>query len=87
MLFPFIFGIDKDIINIRYHKNIELLYQNLVDVALKRDWGVCQAKKYHIVLEIAIASFESCFPFITLSDLYLIIDIGYIKLDETSSPT
>ena len=35
MLFAFALGIDKDVIEIHYHKNIELLCQDLINIALE----------------------------------------------------
>ena len=37
MLFAFAFDLDKDVIKVHYHKNVELLYYDCVDIALKRD--------------------------------------------------
>ncbi len=36
MLFAFALGINEDVIEVYYHKNVVLLYQDLVDLALKR---------------------------------------------------
>ena len=35
MFLVLVLGIDEDIIEVYYHKNVELFYQNLVDIALE----------------------------------------------------
>ncbi len=83
MLSSFTFGIDEGIIEVHYHKNVELLYQDLIDIALERSRYIGQSKKHHLVFEMAIAGPEGCFPFIAFSDPHLIVDISQIKLGET----
>ena len=46
MLFTLALNVDEDIIEVHYHKNIELLCQDFVDKALKRAWCVDQSKRY-----------------------------------------
>ena len=87
MLFAFAFGIDENVIKVYYHEYVELFYQDLIDVALERNWYVSQSKKHYLVLEMAIVSPKSHFPFIVFLDLHLMVDIGQIELDKTSSPT
>ncbi len=36
VLLSFAFSIDEDVIEVYYHENVELLCQDLVDIALKR---------------------------------------------------
>ena len=81
MFFVFVFGVDKDIIKIHYHENVEFLYQNLINVALKCGQCVDQSKRHHLILKIAIAALESRLPFIFFLDPYLMIGIGQIKLN------
>ena len=87
MFFSLGFGIDEDVIKIYYYENVKLFYKNLVNVALERSRCVGQSKKYHLILEMAIAGPEDCFSFISFFDLHPIIGIGQIELGETSSPT
>ena len=75
MLFAFTFGIDKDIIKVHNHENIELFCQDCIDIALKCDWCIGQSKTYHLVLKIAIADSENSFSFIAFFDLYLMIGV------------
>ena len=87
MIFSLIFDIDKDIIKIYYYKNIELFYQNLIDIALEYSRCVGQYKRHYLVLKMAVAGLESHFPFMSFSNLYPIVSISQVKLDETPSPT
>ncbi len=87
MLFSLTFIIDTTIVEVYNNKNVELLRQNLVDVALKSGWYIGQAKRHDLILEVVILSLEGHILFIIFSDLYSIIGIDSIKLCETLSPT
>ena len=87
MLFIIAFDIDKDVIEVHYHKNVKFFCQDLVDIALERSQYVGQSKKHYLVLKMAIAGFESRFLFIVFPNPHLIIGICQIKLDKISSPT
>ena len=76
MFFSLIFGIDENVIEVYYHKNIEYFCQNLVDIALERDQYVSQSKRYHLIFKIVIADLKNRLPFIFFLDLYLIVGIG-----------
>ena len=76
----FIFAINKNVVQVYNNKNVKLFYQNLVDIALKSGWCISQTKKhYYLILKIAIISLESCFLFVSFSNLHSIINIGEIK--------
>ncbi len=79
-------GIDEDIIEVYYYKNVELLFQDLIDIALECSRCVNQSKKHHLVLGMAIAGLEGHLLFITFPDPHLMISIGQIELSETLSP-
>ncbi len=85
MFFAFAFSVDKNVIKIHYYSNVKLLCQDLIDIALEWGRGIDQSKKHYLILEMAIASPESCFLFVAFSDPHLMIDISQIKLGETSS--
>ncbi len=87
VLFAFVLGVDKDVIEIHYYENVELLCQHLVDVTLKRGRCVGQSKKHDLIFEVTIASFEGRLLFVAFPDPYSIVGIGQIKLGETSSLT
>ena len=86
MLFAFVFDVNEDVIKIYYYKNIKLLYEDLVDVALKRSWHISQSKRHHLILKMAIAGPEDRFLFIIFADLYSMIDISQIKLNKMLDP-
>ncbi len=87
MLFAFTLGVDEDVIEVHYHKNVELLCQNLVNLALKHGRCIGQSKRYDLIFKVTIAGPEGHLPFIAFLDPHLIVDISQIKLSKTSSPT
>ncbi len=87
VLLVFAFGIDEDVIKVHYYKNVELLCQNLVDIALECDRCVDQSERYDLVLEVVIAGPEGRLSFIAFSDPHLMVGIDQIKLGEMLSPT
>ncbi len=87
VLLTFAFGVDEDVIEIHYYKNVKLLCQNLVDIALERGRCIEQSKKHNLVLEVAIAGPEGRLPFVAFPYLHSMIDISQIELGEMSSPT
>ncbi len=87
MLFAFAFGVDKDVIEVYNHENVKLLYQDIVDIALKYGRCVGQSKRHDLVFEVAIVGSEGCLPFTAFSDPYLMVGIGEIEFGKTSSPT
>ncbi len=87
MLFAFAFGIDENVIKVHYHKNVEHLCQDLIDVALEHGRYIGQSKRHHLVLEIAIAGPEDYHPFIVFPDPHLMIGIGQIELGKMLSLT
>ncbi len=76
MLFSFAFGVDVDVIEIYNHKNVKLLCQNLVDIAVESGRCIGQSKRHYLVLEMAIAGSEGCLLFIVFSDPHLMVGIG-----------
>ncbi len=76
MLFAFALGIDEDVIEIHYHKNVELFYHDLVDITLKCGRRVGQSKRHDLVFEVTIAGPEGRLPLIAFLDPHLIVSIG-----------
>ena len=87
MLFVFAFGIDKNVIKIHYYKNVELFYQDLINIVLERGRCISQSKRHYLVLKMAIAGFEGRFLSISFPNSHLIVSISQIELKETLSPT
>ncbi len=48
MLFTLALSLDEDVIEIHYYKDVELLGQDFVDVALKRGRCVGQSEKHDL---------------------------------------
>ncbi len=87
VLFALVLNVDKDVIEIHYHKNVKLFGQDLVDITLKRSRYIGQSKRHDLVLEMTIAGLEGCLLFITFPDPHFVVGIGQIELGEMSSPT
>ncbi len=87
VLLAFAFGVDEDVIKVNYHKNVELLYQDLIDIALERGRCIGQCKRHDLVFEVAITGPESCLPFIAFLDPPSTVGIGQIELSKTLSLT
>ncbi len=87
VLLAFAFGIDEAVIKVYYHENVELLYQDCVDIVLERGRCIGQSKRHNLVFKVAIVGLESRLPFIAFFDPHLILGIGQIKLGKMSSPT
>ncbi len=76
ILFASCFDIDKDVIKVHYHKNVELHYYDLVDIALKCRRCVGQSKRYDLILAVAMTGLESRLLFVAFLDTHLIVGIG-----------
>ena len=87
MLFAFAFGIDKDIIEVHYDKNIILFFKNLINIALKYDQCIDQSKRHYLLLKMAIAGLKGHLLFIAFFDSHLMISIGQIKMSKILSST
>ncbi len=87
MLFALALSIDEDVIEIHYHKNVKLLGQNLVDVALKRGRCVGQSERHDLILEMSIMGPESRLSFLAFPDPHSMVSIGQIELGKNSSST
>ena len=75
IFFSLVFGINEDVIKVYYHKNVKLFYWNLIDIVFEYNRYICQSKRYHLVLEMAVAGPKSHLLFIVLFYSYLIISI------------
>ena len=78
MLFAFTFSVDKVVFEVHYNKNVELFYQDLVNIALEYSQYVSQFKRYYLVIGIAITGLEGRFLFIAFPNPHLMIGIGLI---------
>ncbi len=87
VLFAFVLGVDEDVIEIHYNKNVDLFCQDLVDITLKRGRRVGQSKRHDLIFKVTIAGFEGRLLFVAFPDPHSMVGIGQIKLSKTSSPT
>ncbi len=87
MLFAFALGVDEDVIEVHYHKNVELLCPDLIDVTLKYDRRVGQSKRHDLVFEVTITGLEGRLSFIAFFGPHSMVGIGQIELGKTSNPT
>ena len=82
-----VLGIDENVIEVNNDKNIEFFGQDLVNISLEAGWCVKQPKRHDLVLEMAVSSPKSCFPFIALFYPYSIIITCEIKLGKSFCST
>ena len=87
MSLAWVFGVDKDVIEVNNDKDIEFLGQDLINVALKAGWGVGQPKRHYLVLEVAVLSPESRLPFIALFYPHPMVSTREIELGESFCST
>ncbi len=76
MLFAFAFSVNEDIIEVYYHKNVEFLYQDLINIALECNWYISQFKRHDLILEVAMVGLEGHLSFVAFSDPDLMIGIS-----------
>lgn len=68
-------NVDENVIKIYYYKNVEFLYQDFINIALKRSLCIGQTKRYYLVLKVAVIYLKSRLPFIAFSYSYSMIGI------------
>lgn len=76
IFFSLILNVDKNVIEVHNNKVVERFCQDLVDITLKYSQGIGQAKKYDLVLEVAISDFKNHLLFVTFSNPHSIVGIG-----------
>lgn len=80
-------GINQDIIQVNNHKNVKLLCQYTIDVALKAWRCIENTKQYYMIVKLIISSVEKSFPLVFFANSYPIIGTGQIKLGKLLSWT
>lgn len=75
MILDRIFSINKDIIEIDYNKDIQLLNKNLVEKLFETNWTIQQLKKHYLVIEIPIAGFKGYVLLVSFSNPHQLVDI------------
>ena len=78
-----IFGINQDIIQIYYNKDIKLFNKDFVDIALKIGCCVEKTKGDDLVFEIAIFGVKSRLLLIIFFNFHLMIGTSEIQLGKS----
>ena len=82
MAFAFIFGVDKNIIQIHNDKNIEFFCEDLIDVALEYCRSAGQSKRHYLIFEVAVSGPKSSFPLIFFANSHPLIGTGKVELGK-----
>ncbi len=75
IFFSLVLSINENVIKVYNNKDVELLCQDLVDVAPESGWYIGQSKIHYLVLKVVIADFQSCLQFMAFSDPHPMIGI------------
>ena len=86
MWLAWIFGIDQNIIQLYYNKDIKLFSKNLIDIALKTGKCIEKAKGHYLVLKVIVFDVEGRLPLITLSNSHPMIGTSEIQLGKSLGP-
>lgn len=73
---------DKDIFQIYDKKNIEIFYQNLINILLKDQQYIKKFEQYYLIFEITILNLKLYFLFISFTNLYDMVEICQIRLNK-----
>jgi hypothetical protein len=71
--------INADIIEIRYTKYTQIIFQRFVDINLESNGYINQIKKYYYIFIVAVPRAKRNFLFIVRTNSYSIIDISNIQ--------
>lgn len=74
MALSLIFDINQEVISENNDESIKFFGQDLVDITFKLRWCVEKAKRYQLILKLAIPSSERRFIFVIFLDSHLIVD-------------
>jgi hypothetical protein len=64
---------NEDVINVTYHKIIQVLMKDIVYKMLENNRCVNKTKWHHNIFKMAIMDFECCLPFIALSNVHQVV--------------
>lgn len=76
LYFCLVFNVNNNVIELHNNRNVKLLCQDFIDVALKYGQSIGQTEKHYLVLGVAVLSFEVCFSFVVFSNSHPIVSIG-----------
>ena len=77
-----VFGLDKDVIEVNNGKGIKFLGQDLINIALEAGRYIGQPKRHYLVLKVAVLSPESRLPFIALFYPHPIVSTCEVELGK-----
>ena len=72
-------GVDEDVIEVHQYTNIEQVTKDIIHEALESGGCVGKSERHYTPFEGAVASLESCLPFIALLDLDQMV--GMLEVD------
>jgi len=81
-MFLFVGREDKDIVKVNYTEYVNIALERSVNVGLERGRGISQTKGHDKIFVVTIASSESSFPFVTLSNPDSIISFLHVEPGE-----
>lgn len=76
------FDIKQNVVQIYSNKIIQLLGQNLVDLALETNRNIRKFKMYNLIFKLAILGLKSGFFFVIFSNSHLMVGVGQVQLGE-----
>lgn len=77
-----IFSINQNVFYVHNNKYTQCLGQNLINLTIKGNKSIAKTKKHYLVPKITISNPKSCFLFVIISKLYLIIHIYQLQLNK-----
>ena len=75
-------GVYKDVVQVDYYEDVEILSQDVVDERLERCWGIGKTKRHYQILEVSKSSPECGLPFLAFLYPDAIVGSGYVKFSE-----
>ena len=76
---------DQDIVKVGNAKNVKIAPKSDMHVVLKSRRGISEAEGHHYIFEVAVASTEGCFPFITFLNADPVVGVLDVDLAEEFS--
>ena len=73
---------DKDIVKVDYIEDVNVITERTVDIGLKGNGGISQAKRHDEVLIIAVSRTKGRFPLVTFPYPYPIVGVSEVDFRE-----
>lgn len=78
-------GVDQEVIEVGGEELVEEIAERIVHEVLEGAWGIAEAERHNLVLEEAVATAKSRFPFFPLSHPEEIIAVPHVQFCEVLS--